>query len=79
MFKEKDSKKMDLDILDELIAKCENSMVSPFKKKKPEVKIEPEMDEETDEGEEQPEQESDFTDDEIQELIEALKAKKDQE
>jgi hypothetical protein len=29
-----DSKKMDIENLDELIGKCEDSMVSPFKKKK---------------------------------------------
>jgi len=29
-----DSKKMDLENLDELIAKCEESMIQPFRKKK---------------------------------------------
>lgn len=33
------AKKMELESLDELIGKCEESMISPFKKKKPEVEV----------------------------------------
>ena len=33
------SKDMDLDILDELIGMCEDSMVSPFKKKKESIVV----------------------------------------
>ncbi len=36
----RDVQKMDMDALDELIAKCEDSMVRPFSKKKQAVAIE---------------------------------------
>lgn len=52
--KPNDLQKMDLDNLDELIAKCEDSMVHPFKKKKePPMKEEMPMEME-EEGEEKP-------------------------
>ncbi len=45
-----DTKQMDLDCLDELIGKCEDSMVAPFRKKKakPEAKPEVEAKDESD-------------------------------
>ena len=76
MFKHdpKDKKKMDLDSLDELISKCEDSMISPFKKKKAEAVIEvdpPESD--ADEKEEH----SDFKDMDMEDLIKMYQEMKD--
>lgn len=41
MFKSKKTDKMDMDILDQIIGKCEDKMVSPFKKKTVAVEMEP--------------------------------------
>lgn len=79
-----DINKIDLDSLDELIGKCEDAMVRPFKKKKEiEVEIEP-ADEEEEEHDEASESEgkadlSDMDLDELVEMYKDLKEKKEEE
>jgi len=67
-----DSKKMDLENLDELIAKCEESMIQPFRKKKKveEAPLESEEEEE--------EVKSDLSPEDMEELIRMyMEAKED--
>lgn len=69
-----DTKKMDLDVLDELIGKCEDSMVHPFKKDKAvAIEIEPEEgggEEAAPEEHDKP----DLSDMDLEDLIEAWQA-----
>jgi len=64
-----DTKKMDLESLDELISLCEDKMVSPFRKKKEDEPGEPE---EVEEKEEKP----DLSDMDMDDLIEAYESAK---
>ena len=66
-----DLKKMDLENLDELIGLCEDKMVSPFRKKKPEMDELPEAPEEG-ESEEKP----DLSEMDMDDLIEAYEKSK---
>ena len=72
-------KKMDLESIDELIGLCEDKMVSPFKKKKPDavvVAVEEEDEEET--SEDKPDMEDTDLSDLIR-MYEEMKAKKEEE
>ena len=75
-----DLKKMDMDSLDELIRKCEDSMISPFRKKKEPVVEEEDrrffVDKaEEDSGEEKP----DLSDMDMEELLRMYQQMKDKE
>jgi len=72
----KDSRKIDLDILDDLIGQCEDSMVHPFKKKKAvAIAIEPEEKEESEDHEEKP----DLSEMDMEELLQLYSEMKDKE
>lgn len=69
-----DIKKMDIDSLDELIAKCEDAMVHPFKKKEVALEVGPE------EALEQEEEKPDLSEmdmDELLQLYEEMKQAKE--
>jgi hypothetical protein len=62
-----DPKKMDMDILDQIISKCEDHMISPFKKKSAVVaEVEPE---EGDEGSDEGDEKSDLSDMDLEDLL----------
>lgn len=73
-------KKMDLESIDELIGLCEDRMVSPFKKKKPDAValVVEDEEEEHDEGEDKPDLEDMDMDDLIR-MYEEMKSKKSEE
>jgi hypothetical protein len=65
-----DTKKMDIESLDELIAKCEDSMVEPFKKKKAmAVEVEPESEEMTSEDDADTSEKPDMNDMDLEDLV----------
>lgn len=72
-----DKKKMDLDSLDELIAKCEDAMVGRFRKKAPEPEMEEGEEEEAPE-EEHEEAKPDLEDMELEDLIEMYQRLQDE-
>jgi hypothetical protein len=73
----KDFKKLDLQNLDEIIKRCEEQMISPFRKKK-----EPEMEDEG-EGEEEvseePQEKPDLEGMDLEQLMEMYEKLKDEE
>ena len=66
------TKKMDLESLDELISMCEDKMVSPFRKKQDDEPSEPEPAAEEKEGK------PDISDMDMDDLIEAYESAKSQ-
>lgn len=71
-----DKKKMDLENLDALISKCEDSMVSPFKKKKAEVAVEVAPEDSGDEGEDDKPDMSDMDLEDLVKMYQELKEAK---
>lgn len=69
-----DVQKMDLDSLDELIAACEDKMISPFRKKKETVaiEVEPEIADKKDES-------PDLSDMDLEDLLEAYRDMQNQD
>lgn len=76
-----DKRQIDLDNLDELIGKCEDSMISPFRKKKAEVEVElgPESAEEAIGAPEEDAPASDLEDMDLRDLISMYNELKDRE
>lgn len=72
-----DKKKMDIDSLDELIGKCEDSMVGRFRKKAPEPEMEEGEEEEASEDEHE-EGKPDLADMDLEELIEMYQRMQDE-
>ena len=75
-----DLKKMDLDSLDELISRCEDSMCQPFKKKKAEPIEQPESESDESSSEEQPSDKPDLSEmdmDDLLKMYEELKESKE--
>jgi hypothetical protein len=71
-----DVNKIDTENLDELIKMCEDSMISPFKKKKAAVEVVPEQEESAEQPKEPKE---DLSEMDLQDLLEMYKELKEAE
>lgn len=73
----KDIKDIDLELLQDLLSKCEDSMGRPFKKKKVEVEVKAEPEEESEVELDSDDEDSSMEDMDLQDLIEMYKQLKD--